>query len=182
MLSGLLRVVELLLAEQGVIVSYESVRRWCLRFGQSFADKLRRRRLKPGDTWHLDEVFLRINGEQHYLWLAVDQHGVVLDILVQAKRNATVASRFFKRLLHGLQYKPHRLVTDGVRSYRVAHRDIMLQVKHRQSRYLNNRAENSHRPTRRRERQMKRFKSPGQAPRFLSLSASYTATSSHDVT
>ena len=92
----------------------------------------------------------------------------MLDILVQAKRNATAAKRFFKRLLHGLQYKPRRLVTDGLRSYRVAHRDIMPEVKHRQSRYLNNRAENSHRPTHRRERQMQRFKSPGQAQRFLS--------------
>ena len=163
-----LRDVELLLAERGVIVSYESVRRWCLRFGQSFADKLRRRRPKPGDTWHLDEVFLRINGEQHYLWRAVDQHGVVLDILVEDRRDATAAKRFFKCLLHGLQYKPRRLVTDGLRSYRVAHRDIMPEVKHRQSRYLNNRAENSHRPTHRRERQMQRFKSPGQAQRFLS--------------
>ncbi len=163
-----LRDVELLLAERGVIVPYESVRRWCLKFGQSFADKLRRRRPKPGDTWHLDEVFLRINGEQHYLWRAVDQHGVVLDILVQARRNATAAKRFFKRLLRGLQFKPRRIVTDGLRSYGVAHRDILPEVRHRQSRYLNNRAENSHRPTRRRERQMQRFKSPEQAQRFLS--------------
>ncbi len=98
-----LRDVELLLAERGVIVSYESVRRWCRKFGRSFADKLRRRRPRPGDTWHLDEVFLRINGERHYLWRAVDQHGVVLDILVQNCRNAAAAKRFFKRLLRGLQ-------------------------------------------------------------------------------
>ena len=163
-----LRDVELLLAERGVIVSYESVRRWCLRFGQDVADRLRRRRPRPGDTWHLDEVFLRINGELHYLWRAVDQRGVVLDILVQDRRNATAAKRFFKRLLHGLKYKPHRIVTDGLRSYGVAHRDMMPDVKHRQSRYLNNRAENCHRPTRRRERQMQRFKSPSQAQRFLS--------------
>ena len=163
-----LRDVELLLAERGVIVSYESVRRWCLRFGQDVADRLRRRRPRPGDTWHLDEVFLRINGELHYLWRAVDQRGVVLDILVQDRRNATAAKRFFKRLLHGLKYKPRRIVTDGLRSYGVAHRDMMPDVKHRQSRYLNNRAENSHRPIRRRERQMQRFKSPSQAQRFLS--------------
>jgi putative transposase len=163
-----LRDVELLLAERGVAVSYESVRRWCLKFGRSFADKLRRRRPKPGDTWHLDEVFLRINGVQHYLWRAVDQHGVVLDILVQDRRNARAAKRFFKRLLRGLQYKPRRLITDGLRSYGVAKREILPEVRHRQSRYLNNRAENSHRPTRRRERQMQRFKSPAQAQRFLS--------------
>ncbi len=163
-----LRDVELLLAERGVIVSYESIRRWCLKFGQGFADKLRRRRPKPGDTWHLDEVFLRINGEQHYLWRAVDQNGVVLDILVQARRSAAAAKRFFKHLLRNLQYKPRRIVTDGLRSYGVAHRDILPEVRHRQSRYLNNRAENSHRPTRRRERQMQRFKSSDQAQRFLS--------------
>ena len=151
-----------------MIVSYESVRRWCLKFSQGFADELRRRRPKPGDTWHLDEVFLRINGEQHYLWRAVDQNGVVLDILVQARRNAAAAKRFFKIPLRNLQYRSRRIVTDGLRSYGVAHRDIMPGVKHRQSRYLNNRAENSHRPTRGRERQMQRFKSSDQAQRFLS--------------
>jgi putative transposase len=163
-----LRDVVLLLAERGVIVSYESIRRWCLKFARSFADKLRRRRPRPGDTWHLDEVFVRINGEQHYLWRAVDQNGVVLDILVQDRRNAAAAKRFFKHLLRGLQYKPRRLITDGLKSYDVAKRAILPEVRHRQSRYLNNRAENSHRPTRRRERQMQRFKSTGQAQRFLS--------------
>jgi putative transposase len=98
-------------------------------------------------------VFLKINGELHYLWRAVDQHGVVLDILVQDRRNATAAKRFFKRLLVGLKYRPRRLVTDGLRSYGVARREILPEVRHRTSRYLNNRAENSHRPTRRRERQ-----------------------------
>src|SRR4029079_14206628 len=127
-----------------------------------------RRRPKPGDTWHLDEVFLKINGELHYLWRAVDQHGVVLDILVQGRPNATAAKRFFKRLLAGLKYKPRRLVTDGLRSYGVAQREVLPEVKHLTSRYLNNRAENSHRPTRRRERQMQRFKSLAQAQRFLS--------------
>ena len=165
------RDVELLLAERGVIVSYESVRRWCLKFGGGFARGLRRRRPRPGDTWHLDEVFSRINGERHYLWRAVDQHGVVLDILVQDRRNATAAKRFFKRLLAGLRYRPRRIITDGLRSYSVAQRDILPGVRHRTSRYLNNRAENSHRPTRRRERQMQRFKSPEQAQRFLSSHA-----------
>ena len=114
-------------------------------------------------------MFLRINGElQHYLWRAVDQNGVVLDILVQGRRNATAAKRFFKRLLRSLKYKPERIVTDGLRSYGVAHRDILPEVKHRRSRYLNNRAENSRRPTRRRERRMQRSKSPEQARRFLS--------------
>ena len=162
-----LRDVELLPAERGVIVSYETIRRWCLRFSQSFADKLRRRRPKPGDTWHLDEMFLRINGELHYLWRAVDQCGVVLDILVKDRHDTTAAKRFFKRLLHGLKNKPRRIVTDGLGSYGAAARDILPEVRHRRSRYLNNRAANSHRPTRRRERQMQRFKSSDQAQRFL---------------
>jgi putative transposase len=166
-----LRDVELILAERGIAVTHESIRQWCLKFGAGFARRLRRRRPRPGDTWHLDEVFLRINGVLHYLWRAVDQHGVVLDILVQGRRNATAARRFFKRLLAGLRFKPRRIVTDGLRSYGVAKREVLPEVRHRTSRHLNNRAENSHRPTRRRERQMQRFKSPGQAQRFLSSHA-----------
>jgi putative transposase len=166
-----LRDVELILAERGIIVTYESIRQWCTKFGAEVASRLRRRRPKPGDTWHMDEVFIRINGEVHYLWRAVDQHGVVLDILVQDRRNASAAKRFFKRLLAGLKYRPRRIVTDGLRSYGVAHREVLPEARHRTSRYLNNRAENSHRPTRRRERQMQRFKSPGHAQRFLSAHA-----------
>ncbi|MBP0447904.1 IS6 family transposase [Roseomonas sp. SSH11] len=163
-----LRDVELILAERGITVTHESIRSWCRKFGAEFAAKLRRGRPKPGDTWHLDKVFLRINGVLHYLWRAVDQHGVVLDILVQGRRNGSAAKRFFKRLLAGLKYKPKRIVTDGLRSYGAAKREVLPDVRHRTSRYLNNRAENSHRPTRRRERQMQRFKSPKQAQRFLS--------------
>jgi putative transposase len=166
-----LRDVELILAERGIAVTHESIRHWCRKFGADFAAKLRRRRPKPGDTWHLDEVFLKIGGKLHYLWRAVDQHGVVLDILVQDRRNASAATRFFKRLLTGLKYKPKRLVTDELKSYGVAQREILPEMRHRTSRYLNNRAENSHRPTRRRERQMQRFKSPAQAQRFLSSHA-----------
>jgi putative transposase len=147
-----LREVELILAERGVCVTHESIRQWCLGFGADSARRLRRRRPRPGDTWHLDEVFLRVNGALHHLWCAVDQNGVVLDILVQARRNATAAKRFFKRLLAGPKYRPKRIVTDGLRSYGVAKRDVLPEVRHRTSRYLNNRAENSHRPTRRRER------------------------------
>ena len=166
-----LRDVELLLAERGVAVSHETVRRWCRKFGQSFADCVRRRRPRPGDKWHLDEVFIRIQGVQHYLWRAVDQDGVVLDILVQDRRDANAAKRFFRRLLQGLQYAPRVIVTDKLKSYGVAQRRLLPGVEHRQSRYLNNRAENSHRPTRRRERQMQRFKSPDQAQCFLSAHA-----------
>ena len=162
-----LRDVELILAERGVLLTYETVRRWCRKFGESFANKMRRRRPQPGDRWHLDEVFIRIQGVQHYLWRAVDQNGVVLDILVQSRRNAKAAKRFFKRLLRGLRLSPRVIVTDKLKSYGVAKREVMPHVEHLQSRYLNNRAENSHQPTRRRERQMQRFKSPGQAQRFL---------------
>jgi putative transposase len=118
--------------------------------------------------WYLDEVFIRIQGVQQYLWRAVDQDGVVLDILVQDRRDANAAKRFFRRLLNGLQYVPRVIVTDELKSYGVAQRHLLPGVEHRQSRYLNNRAENSHRPTRRRERQMQRFKSSGQAQDFLS--------------
>ena len=163
-----LRDVELILAERGVVVSYETVRRWCKKFAASFADRLRRRRPRPGDKWYMDEVFIRIQGVQHYLWRAVDQDGVVLDILVQARRDGQAAKRFFKRLLTGSQYEPRVIVTDKLRSYGVAQRQMLPGVEHRQSRYLNNRAENSHRPTRRRERQMQRFKSSRQAQDFLS--------------
>ena len=128
-----LRDVELILAERGIVVTHESIRHWCLKFGSDFARRLRRRRPQPGDTWHLDEVFIRIQGVLHYLWRAVDQHGVVLDILVQDRRNGAAAKRFFKRLLHGLQYKPRRLVTDGLRSYGVAQRAILPDVRHRVS-------------------------------------------------
>src|SRR6201986_1937562 len=163
-----LRDVELLLAERGIVVSYETVRNWCQKFGESFSNRLRRRPARPGDKWHLDEVFIRIQGAQHYLWRAVDQEGVVLDILVQERRNGKAAKRFFKRLLKGLQYVPRVIITDKLRSYGVAQRRLLPNVEHRQSRYLNNRAENSHRPTRRRERQMQRFKSSGKAQDFLS--------------
>ena len=163
-----LRDVETILAQRGIVVSYESIRAWSLRFGRVFANALKRRRPRPGNKWHLDEVFLRIGGKQHYLWRAVDQHGTVLDILVQSRRNAKAARRFFKKLLKGLQYMPRVIVTDKLRSYGAAKRQILPGVEHRQSRYLNNRAEVSHQPTRRRERQMQRFKSARHAQRFLS--------------
>jgi putative transposase len=131
-----LRDVELLLSERGVILSYETVRSWCKKFGQTFADGLRRRRPRPGDKWHLDEVFIRIRGGQHYLWCAVDQDGVVLYILVQPRRDAKAAKRFFRRLLKGLQYVPRVIVTDKLRSYGVARRQFLPKVEHRQPRYL----------------------------------------------
>ena len=161
------RDVEELLAERGVVVTYESVRQWCLRFGQQYANQLRRRRARPGNTWHLDEVFLKINGKTHYLWRAVDQEGNVLDILVQSRRNKAAAKKFFRKLLKGCQYVPRVLITDKLTSYGAAKREVLSSVEHRQHRRLNNRAENSHQPTRQRERTMRRFKSAGHAQRFL---------------
>jgi len=163
-----LRDVELILAARGIVVSYESIREWSLRFGRLFANKLKRRRPRPGDKWHMDEVFVRIRGKLHYLWRAVDQEGRVLDILVQSRRNTCAAKRFFRKLLRGLQYVPRVIITDKLRSYGAAKREILPGVEHRQSRYLNNRIEVSHQPTRRRERQMQRFKSACHAQRFLS--------------
>jgi putative transposase len=158
----------MILASRGIVVSYESIRDWGLRFGRMFANTLRRRRPRPGDKWFLDEVFNRIRGEQHYLWRAVDQEGHLLDVLVQSRRSAKAAKRFFRKLLRGLQYIPRVIVTDKLKSYAAAKREIMPSVEHRQSQYLNNRAEVSHQHTRRRERQMQRFKSSRQAQRFLS--------------
>ena len=167
-LSLSLREVELILAARGVLVSYESIREWGLRFGRLFANTLKCRRPRPGNKWHLDEVFIRIRGKQHYLWRAVDQHGHVLDILVQSRRNAKAAKRFLRKLLKGLHYVPRVIITDKLRSYAAAKRGILPGVEHRQSRYLNNRIEVSHQTTRRRERHMQRFKSVRHAQRFLS--------------
>ena len=151
-----------------MLLTYETVRQWCLKFGQTYANELRRRRPRPGDKWHLDEVVLKINGRTHYLWRAVDQHGAVLDILVQSRRDKAAAKKFFRKLLKGLRYVPRVIITDKLASYGAAKREILPGVEHRQHKRLNNRAENSHQPTRQRERTMRRFKSAGQAQRFLS--------------
>jgi putative transposase len=162
------REIEEMMLKRGIVVSHETVRQWCAKFGQTYANGLRRRRARPGDKWHLDEVFIKINGTIHYLWRAVDQHGNVLDILVTSRRDAKAATRFFRKLLTALEYVPRVLITDKLGSYGVAHRRLIPSVEHRWSKYLNNRAENSHQPTRQRERAMKRFTSPGHAQRFLS--------------
>jgi len=161
------RDVEELLAERGVVLTYETVRQWCRKFGQSYANALRQRRPQPGDKWHLDAVFVQINGVQHYLWRAVDQDGLVLDILVQARRDKAAATKFLRKLLKKLEYVPRVLITDKLASYSAARREVLPSVEHRRHKGLNNRAENSHQPTRERERRMRRFKSPGHAQRFL---------------
>jgi len=164
-----LRMVEEMLAARGIEVSHETVRQWALKFGQSFASKIRRRLPAPGDKWHLDEVVISIAGRKHWLWRAVDQHGTVLDILVQSRRNAKAAERLLRKLLKKHGKAPRVMITDKLASYAAAKRVVMPGVEHRQHKGLNNRAENSHQPTRRRERVMKRFKSAGQAQRFLSI-------------
>ncbi|MFB7225467.1 IS6 family transposase [Streptomyces sp. NPDC056227] len=161
------REVEELMLARGVTVSYETIRQWCAKFGPEYARELRRRRPQAGDKWHLDEVFLKANGERRYLWRAVDQDGDVLDITVRAKRDAKAAKRFLAKLMRKQHRVPRVLVTDRLRSYRVAHRELMRSVEHRRSRYLNNRTENSHQPTRQRERAMKGLRSPGATQRFL---------------
>ncbi len=163
------RDVEDLLAERGVTVSYETIRRWCLKFGRDYAKRLKRRQGQLGDTWFLDEVFVTINGQRQYLWRAVDQDGDMIDILVQSRRNRRAAERFFRKLLKSQGKPPLRLVTDKLRSYSAALRTIMPSVNHDTEQYANNLAEVSHQPTRQRERQMRTFKSPAQTQRFLSV-------------
>ena len=163
-----LRMVEEMLAVRGIVVSHETVRQWALKFGQAFANQIRRRLPHPGDKWHLDEVVITIAGKKHWLWRAVDQDGIVLDVLVQSRRDKRAAKRLLRRLLKRQGRPPRVLITDQLASYPAATRELLPGVEHRRHKGLNNRAENSHQPTRRRERRMKRFKSAGQAQRFLS--------------
>jgi putative transposase len=155
-------------SERGIVVSYETLRQCILKFGQTYANHLRRRRARPGDKWHVDEVFLKSNGKPHSLWRAVDQHGTVLDILVQSRRNKGAAKKFFRKLLKGCQDVPRVLITDKLASYGAAKRETLPSVEHRQHRRLNTRADPAPQPTRQRERTMRRFKSPRHAQRFLS--------------
>ena len=163
------RDAEDLLAQRGVTVTYETIRQWCQRFGPVYARRLRRRRGRLGDTWHLDEVFVTIQGRHQYLWRAVDEDGDVLDILLQSHRNRRAAVRFFRKLLKTQGRIPRQLITDQLRSYAAACRTVMPSVVHVTDQYANNRAEVSHQPTRQRERQMRRFKSAAQIQRFASV-------------
>lgn len=163
------RDVEVMMAERGVIVTYESIRAWCEKFGQNYAKRIRARRGKLGDTWHLDEVFIKIGGRLQYLWRAVDQDGSVLDILVQPRRDKKAAARFFKKLLRQMKYEPRVVVTDKLASYMAPCHELLPDAEHRRDKGLNNRGENSHQPTRERERQMRKFKSPNHAQQFLSI-------------
>lgn len=174
-----LRDVEDLLAERGLDVSYETVRRWFLKFGSVAAANLRRQRPKPSNHWHLDEMVVVIRGRRYWLWRAVDNEGEVLDFLVQSKRDAKAAVKLMRKLLKRQGFAPSRIVTDKLRSYRAAFRLLGLTADYDQRLRANNRAENSHQPVRRRERKMQRFKSPGSTQRFLSVHAATYNTFYH---
>ena len=165
------RDVEDLLAERGLTVSYETIRRWVNHFGPLIAADLRKRWAKPHTTWRLDEVYLKIDGRQVYLWRAVDAEGEALDVLVQPKRDKHAALKLMRKLLKKYGFVPETFVTDDLRSYSAAARDLGMERRYRTGRWQNNRAENSHQPTRRRECKMQRFKSAGSAQRFLSTHA-----------
>ena len=165
------RDIEDLLAERGIEVSYESIRLWCSKFGPHFARHLKHQHRGYGDTFYIDEVFVKIHGQQKYLWRAVDQDGEVVDVFLPSRRDGATAKRFFKRLLRHHGNEPRKIVTDKLRSYGVAHRELIPESLHDTSQYANNRAELSHQPTRVRERGMRRFKSTQQAQRFLSAHA-----------
>jgi putative transposase len=162
-----LRLVEEMLLERGIIVSYETVRRWAIKFGPDYARRLKRKKPTRHDIWHLDEVVISINGEKRFLWRAVDQDGYVLDEIVQVRRNTRAAKRLLKRLLHKQDCCPRRMVTDKLASYGAARRMVMPSVEHRQHKGLNNRAENAHVPLRKRERAMQGFRSWSGLQRFV---------------
>lgn len=163
------REVEEMFLQRGVDVSYETIRRWVAKFGPSVARGLRRRQPQPSDIWHLDEVVVKISGCKFWLWRAVDQDGFVLDEILQNKRNTQAAKRLLRRLMkqHGLV--PKRIITDKLRSYGAAKRAIAPSVEHRSHKGLNNRAENSHLPFRKRERALQGYRSPGSLQRFISI-------------
>ena len=161
------RDVEDLLAERGITVSYEAIRLWCNKFGLKYVRRLKKKHQGYGDTFFIDEVFVKIDGKQHYLWRAVDQDGEIVDVFLQRRRDGKAAKRFFKRLLKAHRMEPRKIITDKLRSYGVAHRELIPDTIHDTSQYANNRAELSHQPTRVRERVMRRFKSMQQAQRFL---------------
>jgi putative transposase len=163
------RDVEDLLAERGVTVSYETIRQWCLTFGPDYARRIKKSQGPRGDRWFLDEVVVSIQGKRRYLWRAVDQDGDLIEILVQKRKDIKAAKRFFRKALRSQTHVPIEITTDKLRSYAAAKREVMPSVPHCRDRYANNRAEVSHEPTREQERQMRGFRSDGNAQRFLSV-------------
>jgi putative transposase len=165
------RDIEDLLSERGITVSREAIRLWCIKFGALYARRLKRKHRGYGDTFYIDEVLVKINGKQRYLWLAVDQDGEVVDVYLQTHRDGAAVKRFFKRLLRNHSGEPRTIVTDKLRSYGVAHRELIPETIHSTQQYENNRAQLSHEATRVRERGMRRFKSVRQAQRFVTAHA-----------
>ncbi len=166
------RDVEDLLAERGIVVSYESIRQWCRKFGPNYANELRKRRSRLGDIWFMDEAtIVTVRGERRYVWRAVDQDKDTIDILVQKRKDKRAALRFFRKMMKRQGRSPRWMITDKLGSYGAGRKEIMPSVVHCQERYANNRADASHQHTRQHERQMRRFKSPGQAQQFLSVEA-----------
>ena len=165
------RDIEDLLAERGITVSHESIRLWCIKFGAIYTRRLKRNHRGHGDTFCIGEVFIKINGKQHYLWRVVDQDGEVVDVYLQAKRDGAAAKRFFRRLIRNNGGEPRKIVTDKLRSYGVAHKELIPGTIHSIEPYENNRSEQSHEATKVRERGMRRFKSVRQAHRFLGAHA-----------
>ena len=173
-----LRLVEEMLLERGIVVSYETVRRWAKKFGRDYPRRLRRKKPSRHDIWHLDEVVVTIGGKKHWLWRAVDRDGYILDEIVQARRDAKAAKRLLRRLLKKQGCPPRRMITDKLRSYAAARRQVMPTIEHRSHKGLNNRAENSHVPLRKRERMMQGFRSPGSLQQFVAV---FSAVRNHFV-
>lgn len=170
-----------MLAERGIDVSYENIRRWTHKFGPAYANRIRLRRPRASRPWHLDEDFVRIGGKVHYLWRAVDEEGEVLDVLKQSKRDRRAALKLMRELLKRQGFVPVAIMTDRLRSYGTSLRELGLGDRHEMGGRLNNRAEVSHQPTGRRERQCRRFRSPGSAQKFLSTHAAiHTGSTSND--
>ncbi len=167
-----------MLLERGILVSYETVRRWSLKFGPAYARRLRRKPPSRRDIWYLDEIVVTISGQKHWLWRAVDQDGYVLDEILQSRRDTKAAKRLLTRLLKKQGCPPRRMITDKLGSYAAARRQVMPDVEHRSHKGLNNRAENSHLPFRRRERVMQGFRSPRYLQRFVSV---FSAVRNHFV-
>ncbi|NVN47531.1 IS6 family transposase [Asaia spathodeae] len=163
------RLIEEMLLERGIVVSYETIRRWSLKFGAAYARSLRRKKARPGDLWHLDEVRIVIRGKPHWLWRAVDQDGYVLDEILQTRRNTKAARRLLTQLLKRQGVRPSRMITDKLNSYGAARRKLGLSIRHLSHKGLNNRAENSHLPLRKRERIMQHLRSPGGCQRFVAV-------------
>lgn len=164
-----LRDVEELMFARGIVVSYETIRAWSMKYGNLYASGLKKRKAKKGDKWHVDEMCVKISGRKYWLFRAVDQYGYELDILLQPRRNKKAVIRFFKKVLKGAQYIPRVIVTDKLKSYRYPCKSIFPKTQHRTHKRLNNRVENAHQPTRKRERHMLKFKSAYSANQFIAI-------------